>query len=165
MVSRSHDGGVPLARGVSAWRDVISRIRAPPPRWLTLALLASPGLLVAGVDLQVRSVQIHAWPRAVLLAYLGTLVLGGVLWAGLVVAAAAPRAWLARVLLGAAAAMALGAQMYFFGRYHALMNPRAVVVGTSMMPSVGQQLWSDRASFLRALLPPLALAALLPMAL
>ena len=54
--------------------------------------------------------------------------------------------------------MALGAQFYFFGRYHAFMNPRAVVVGTSMMPSVGQQLWSDRAGFLRALVPPLALA-------
>ncbi len=61
--------------------------------------------------------------------------------------------------------MAVGAQVYFFGRYHAFMNPRAVLVGTSMMPSVGQQLWSDRASFLRSLLPPIALAVLLPLAL
>jgi glucan phosphoethanolaminetransferase (alkaline phosphatase superfamily) len=60
--------------------------------------------------------------------------------------------------------MAVGAQLYYFGRYHAYMNPRAVLVGTSMLPSIGQQLWSDRASFLRALVPPLALAALLPIA-
>jgi hypothetical protein len=44
------------------------------------------------------------------------------------------------------------------------MNRRAVLVGTSMMPSIGQQLWSDRGSFVRALLPPLAIAALLPAA-
>jgi glucan phosphoethanolaminetransferase (alkaline phosphatase superfamily) len=44
------------------------------------------------------------------------------------------------------------------------MNPRAVIVGTSMLPSVGQQLWIDRASFARALLPPLVVATLLPLA-
>jgi len=52
----------------------------------------------------------------------------------------------------------------FFGRYHAYMNPRAVLVGTSMLPSVGQQLWSDRASFGVMLLPPIALAVCLPVA-
>jgi glucan phosphoethanolaminetransferase (alkaline phosphatase superfamily) len=159
MVSRSHDEGVLRARDGITWHVGI------PRRWLTLVLLASPGVAVAVLDLQARHEQIRAWPRAVLLSYVVTLVLGGVLWAGLVAAAASPRAWLARALLVAGAAMALGAQFYFFGRYHAFMNPRAVVVGTSMMPSVGQQLWSDRASFLRALLPPLAAAALLPLSL
>src|ERR1700721_2644715 len=76
-----------------------------------------------------------------------------------------PGGWLARALLLVGALMAVGAQLYFFGRYRAFMNPRAVLVGTSMLPSVGQQLWSDRASFLRAVLPPLALAALVPAAL
>jgi Sulfatase len=62
----------------------------------------------------------------------------------------------------AAAALAVGAQRYFFARYHAYMNPRAVLVGTSMLPSVGQQLGVDRGGFLRALAPPKALAALCP---
>jgi glucan phosphoethanolaminetransferase (alkaline phosphatase superfamily) len=39
-----------------------------------------------------------------------------------------------------------------------------VLVGTSMMPSVRQQLWSDRGSFLRALAVPIAAAVLLPIA-
>ncbi len=159
MVSRWQVEGVGLAPAVPAGIAIVGRWRL---RSLAIVcLLSTPGLAVAAVDLQLRAQQIHAWPRSVVGVYALTLVLGGVLWAGLVAAAAAPRAWLARVLLAAGAAMAVGAQLYFFGRYHAFMNPRAVVVGTSMMPSVGQQLWSDRASFLRALVPPLAVAALL----
>lgn len=161
VVSRSHVEGVALASGVARWTTTVPHAR----RWVTLGLLASPGVAVALLDLQARHEQIRAWPRPVLLAYVLTLVMGGVLWAALVAAASSPRAWLARGLLLAAATMALGAQFYFFGRYHAFMNPRAVVVGTSMLPSVGQQLWSDRASFLRALVPPLALATILPLAL
>jgi glucan phosphoethanolaminetransferase (alkaline phosphatase superfamily) len=103
-----------------------------------------------------------AWPGATLARYVGTLVVGGVLWGALVAAASARGAWTARALLAIGAAVSVGAQLYFFGRYHAYMNPRAVLVGTSMMPSVSQQIWSDRASFLRALLPPVAAAALLP---
>jgi hypothetical protein len=161
VVSRSHVEGVALAPGMARWTGTIPHARG----WATLGLLASPGIAVALLDLQARHEQIRAWPRTVLLTYVLTLVIGGVLWAALVAAASSPRAWLARGLLLAAATMALGAQFYFFGRYHAFMNPRAVVVGTSMMPSVGQQLWSDRASFLRALVPPLALAMVLPLSL
>lgn len=132
--------------------------------WL---LLAAAGAGVPLVDLQVRGAQIASWPRATIAAYAGTAVLGCVLWVALIVAAAAarPHAWLARVLLLAGATMAIGAQLYFFGRYHAFLNPRAVLVGTSMMPSVRQQLWSDRGSFLRAVAVPVAAALLLPMAL
>ncbi len=128
------------------------------------ALLATAGAGVALVDLAVRGEQIAAWPRATIGAYAATAVLGGVLGVALVIAAARPRAWLARVLLLAGATMAVGAQLYFFGRYHAFLNPRAVLVGTSMMPSVRQQLWSDRGSFLRALALPVAAAVLLPIA-
>lgn len=140
-------------------------MRTARRRSIAAFLLASPGFAVAALDVQARHAQIHAWPTSARLGYAFTLVLGGLLWAGLVAAAAAPGAWLARALLVACATMAVGAQVYFFGRYHAFMNPRAVVVGTSMMPSVVQQLWSDRASFLRAVAPPLALAGLLSLAL
>ncbi|HTQ46314.1 MAG TPA: sulfatase-like hydrolase/transferase [Polyangiaceae bacterium] len=128
------------------------------------ALLATAGVGVPLVDLAVRGEQIVCWPRSTIAGYAATAVLGGVLWVALVVAAARPRAWLARVLLLAGATMAVGAQLYFFGRYHAFLNPRAVLVGTSMMPSVRQQLWSDRGSFVRALAIPVATAVLLPMA-
>jgi glucan phosphoethanolaminetransferase (alkaline phosphatase superfamily) len=160
MVSRSHDVGVALAPGRTGWLRATPRLRA----WLGIGLLALPGATVAILDLQARHEQIGAWPRSVQLSYAVTLALGAALWAGLVAAASSPGAWLSRALLVTTATLALGAQFYFFGRYHAFMNPRAVVVGTSMMPSVGQQLWSDRASFLRSILPPLALAALLPLA-
>jgi glucan phosphoethanolaminetransferase (alkaline phosphatase superfamily) len=123
-----------------------------------------PGLSLAAVDVGARHQQMAAWTRATWLSYGATALLGAILWAALVVAAAARRAWPARVLLVLVAATAVGAQLYFFGRYHAFMNPRAVLVGTSMLPSVGQQLWSDRSSFLHALLLPVAFAALLPLA-
>ncbi|HEX4447793.1 MAG TPA: sulfatase-like hydrolase/transferase, partial [Polyangiaceae bacterium] len=83
-------------------------------------------------------------------------------WGSLVMAASARRAWASRLLLALTAALAVGAQRYFFARYHAYLNPRAVLVGTSMLPSVGQQLWVDRATFVRALAPPVALALMWP---
>jgi len=142
----------------------------PPPRsrrWaaigprLVVALLVLPGAATAVLDWTARRNQILTWPGRTLLAYAATLVLGGMLWAALLAASAAPRAWAARTLLVLAAGLAVGAQAYFFGRYHAYMNPRAVLVGTSMMPSVGQQLWSDRASFFGAVVPPIVAALFL----
>ena len=132
------------------------------PRWLAAAVLAGPGAALGLVDWASRHEQIATWSRPTLALYAGTLALSTTLWAAFVVAASSRRAWAARALLVVFAALALGAQRYFFERYHAYMNPRAVLVGTSMLPSVGQQLWIDRASFLRALAPPVALALLLP---
>ena len=160
MASRAHDDAASCRPPGLSWPA-----RADRRAWVARGVALAPGLGVAALDWSARHDQITAWPRATLAVYVASLALGAVLWAGLVVAASAPRAWLARALLVASAAMAVGAQLYFFARYHAFMNPRAVVVGTSMLPSVGQQLWSDRASFVRALGPPLALAALLPYAL
>ncbi len=126
--------------------------------------LVLPGVALGCIDWAARRDQIAGWPRATIAAYIGTLALSFTLWAALVAAASVPRAWCRRTFLGAGAALAVGAQLYFFARYHAYMNPRAVLVGTSMLPSVGQQLWIDRASFVRSLLPPVALAVLLPAA-
>ncbi len=129
------------------------------------ALLAAPGVALAVLDLASRRDQILAWPRATLAAYAGTLAISVTLWGALVAAASARRAWGSRALLVLTAALAVGAQRYFFARYHAYMNPRAVLVGTSMLPSVGQQLWVDRFGFFVALAPPMALAVLLPLVL
>lgn len=129
-------------------------------------LLLVPGVAIAAFDVRARAGQIASWPAAAIALWMASLVVGAVLWAALV-AAASSRAWTARavalLLLAAGSSMAIGAQAYFFGRYHAYLNPRAVLVGTSMLPSVGQQLWNDRASFLGAIAPPLAIAIGLPL--
>ena len=130
---------------------------------LARGILAAPGVGLALLDLGSRRDQIASWPRATLAEYAGTLALSATLWCALVAAASARRAWGARGLLVITAALAIGAQRYFFARYHAYMNPRAVLVGTSMLPSVGQELWVDRFGFLRALAPPMALAVAWPM--
>jgi glucan phosphoethanolaminetransferase (alkaline phosphatase superfamily) len=127
-----------------------------------MAILAAPGAVLALVDWASRREQIATWDRRTLALYAATLVLSATLWAAFVAAASVRRAWATRALLVLFAALAIGAQRYFFERYHAYMNPRAVLVGTSMLPSVGQQLWIDRASFVRALTPPVVLAILLP---
>jgi hypothetical protein len=133
-------------------------------RWFGCTILALPGIAMAVLDGVVRRQQIATWSAATLAEYVAALVLGGVLWAALLAASAQPRAWGARVLLALGSGLAVGAQIYFFERYHAYMNPRAVLVGTSMMPSVGQQLWIDRAGFLGAVVPPIVVACLLAMA-
>jgi Sulfatase len=161
MVSRGH-GETVATDGLTTASAMASTWLRDDRRWAALALLVVPGACVALLDAAMRRDQIVTWPGGTQMAYAGTCLLGAVMWAGLVQAAAAQRAWLARALLPAAAAMAVGAQVYFFGRYHAYMNPRAVLVGTSMLPSVGQQLWVDRGGVLRALLPPIAAALLLP---
>ena len=125
---------------------------------LTAALLAAPGLAIGALDAAARHEQIAGWSRSALAQYAATLTLGALLWGALVAASSARRAWGSRALLALAAALAIGAQLYFFARYHAYLNPRAVLVGTAMLPSVGQQLWLDRVSFARALLPPVVLA-------
>src|SRR5580704_10597283 len=133
-------------------------------RWFGCTILALPGIAMAVLDGVVRRQQIATWSAATLAEYVAALVLGGVLWAALLAASAQPRAWGARVLLALGSGLAVGAQIYFFERYHAYMNPRAVLVGTSMMPSVGQQLWIDRAGFFGAVVPPIVVACLLAMA-
>ena len=124
------------------------------------AALVFPAVGLAAIDLATRREQIGGWSSSALFNYALTLVLSGVLWAGLVAASAGRRAWGSRLLLATCALFAVGAQRYFFARYHAYLNPRAVLVGTSMLPSVRQQLWSDRTAFALAVVPPVVAAFL-----
>jgi glucan phosphoethanolaminetransferase (alkaline phosphatase superfamily) len=158
VVSHAHDDAVaqrPRGRRLST--------RTLPSGWIAGGVLAIPGVILACLDWSSRRTQIEAWPWATVVTYLGTVALSAALWGALVASASIRRAWGLRVLLVASAAFTVGAQLYFFARYHAYMNPRAVLVGTSMLPSVGQQLWVDRASVLAALMLPAALAATLPL--
>ncbi len=100
-----------------------------------------------------------------LLFYIGSVLVGLVLWTSLLAVATRARGlarWPVRVLLVACALLLVGSQIYTFERYQAYVNHRAVLVGTSFLPSIGQQLWFDRWTFVRALLPCLVFAVLVP---
>ena len=143
------DGGVTsAARGD---RDALGPRRRAPARATGCSGRCSPR---PGVALGLLDLVLAARPDRVLAARHARGVRGHAgpqrhaLGSARLAAASARRAWGSRALLVVAAALAVGAQRYFFARYHAYMNPRAVLVGTSMLPSVGQQLWVDRARLL-----------------
>ena len=98
--------------------------------------------------------------------YASWAIVGVGLWAALVLILAMTRTtvmrWWGRLLLLAGGALALGGQTYIFQRYGAYLDHRAALVGTSMLPSVGQQLWSDRWGFAAALAPPVLFALVVP---
>jgi hypothetical protein len=132
-----------------------------------LALWLLPGAIVVALDLALRGGQIVALPLGARAAYGVTAAETILLWGALVAAASerdGPARFVPRALLVVGAGFAIGAQLYFFARYSAFLNHQAILVGTSMLPSVGQQLWSDRASFVRNVFPPVIVAACLPLA-
>jgi glucan phosphoethanolaminetransferase (alkaline phosphatase superfamily) len=130
-------------------------------------LLFAPTLGIIGVDLAKRHPRLLGFAGPDLLFYLGSLLVGLVLWSSLLAVATRARGvarWPVRVLLVLGALLLVGSQIYTFQRYQAYVNHRAVLVGTSFLPSIGQQLWFDRWTFLRALLPCLAFAIVVPFA-
>lgn len=136
-------------------------------RWAGRLLLVAPTLAIVAVDLSKRHPRVLAFEGRDLLFYVGGVVVGLVLWTSLLGVATRARGiarWPVRVLLVAFAVLLVGGQNYTFQRYQAYVNHRAVLVGTSFLPSIGQQLWFDRWTFLRALLPCLVFAIVLPLA-
>lgn len=159
-VASSPRFGSPLSR-------LSPRAAARVRRWAGRALLLAPTGGILAVDLAKRHPRLLAFEGRDLLFYLGSLLCGLVLWTSLVGVATRARGvarWPARALLVALALLLVGGQIYTFERYQAYVNHRAVLVGTSFLPSIGQQLWFDRWTFARALLPCLALAIAIPFA-
>ena len=122
--------------------------------WLLLAL---PGIGIVVSDWTRRWDQLHALGTKDSLRYWAFALFGSIMWGAVLHLALQYRtrwrfAALAAALLGAI--FAVGAQAYTFDRYQAYLDHRAVLVGTSMLPSIGQQLWMDRMTFLRTVLPP-----------
>jgi glucan phosphoethanolaminetransferase (alkaline phosphatase superfamily) len=133
-------------------------------RTLARAIVLAPAVGVLLLDLSLRGPRLAALDPISKIAYAGTVILGGLLWGTLLLAATRRRGamrWIATALLCVGALLAVGGQLYAYQRYMAFLDDNSVLVGTSMMPSVRQQLWFDRVSFLRALAPPLLLVALL----
>jgi glucan phosphoethanolaminetransferase (alkaline phosphatase superfamily) len=118
-----------------------------------------PGLLVVACDLCLqRGGALRGGARADLV-YAGSALLGVALWGSLLLAATARRGglrWLARALLVTLAFLAVGGQLYAFGRYRAFLSTSAMLVGTALLPSIRQQIGFDQAAFLRAVVPPVA---------
>src|SRR5207302_1213216 len=111
--------------------------------FILVSLMLLPGLVQLAVDFSRRHEQILHFGRRNGATYAWWAVLGVTLWGALVYLAMARGTWLkwwARLLLLAGAALALGGQTYIFSRYGAYLDHRAALVGTSMMPSIGQQL-------------------------
>jgi len=135
-------------------------------RWAGRALLVAPTVGIVAVDLAKRHPRLLSFTGTDLFFYLGSVLCGLVLWTSLVAVASRQSGfarWPTRVLLVLFALVLVGAQIYTFERYQAYVNHRAVLVGTSFLPSVGQQLWFDRWSVARAVLPCLALAVAIPL--
>jgi len=135
-------------------------------RWGARLLLIVPAMAVLLLDLGRRHSRIFAFETAELLFYLGSAALGLIVWTSLFAVASRARGVArhpVRVLLAVAALLAVGGQIYTYLRYGAYVNARAVLVGTSFLPSVGQQLLADKWNFAKALLPCLAIAIAVPL--
>jgi hypothetical protein len=144
---------------------------APPPRhldatrrlptWAGACGLLLPGLGIVATDLALRHARMAELSPRGTAVYAITALLSTLLWGG-VIGVAAYGKGLARVvglsLVAALAILAVGGQLYAYARYEAFLNDQSVLVGTSMMPSLGQQLWFDRVGFAKTILPPLVLA-------
>ncbi|MEO8875300.1 MAG: sulfatase-like hydrolase/transferase [Polyangiaceae bacterium] len=128
-------------------------------------IVCSPFVLIAVRDLSLRSERILQFDAPSLAFYGFSLVLSAAFWSGMMIAAARRHGllrWVARASLLVVALFAVGAQSYTFTRYQTYMDHQSVLVGTSMMPSIWQQLTSDRSSFAVALAPPCLVAFLIP---
>jgi glucan phosphoethanolaminetransferase (alkaline phosphatase superfamily) len=138
------------------------RLRGATVRRLAgCALALAPGAVVVIVDVGLRRSLLAAYTREAMVWYVGGAIAAAVGWAALVVAAARrhprPRR-LARVLLAALALLAVGSELQAWARYGAYLNWRTALMGCSLWPSLGQELWGDRVRALALLFAPVGVA-------
>ena len=151
--------------GLAARALPAARVRARARRWLGRALLVAPAVALASADALRRGGWLVQMSRGDVTTYLQSLALSAALWAGISCVAAGRSGaarWLASAAIVVLAVLAVGGQLYTFDRYQAYLNHRAVLVGTAMLPSVGQQLWMDRGTFAHAVIPAVMFALLVP---
>jgi len=147
----------------SGWHAARSKARVR--RWVARTLVIGTPVALVLYDLARRGTRIVDFDAQGLFFYFASATVGVLLWTSLLSVATrarGPARWPVRVVIAICALLCVGSQLYTFARYGAYMNHRAVLVGTSFLPSVGQQLWFDRWTFLRSLLPCLAVAIAVP---
>lgn len=152
-----------LDRALLDWRGARARARAR--RWLARALVFAAPIALVLFDFLRRRVRIVEFDLNELVFYFASGAVGVLLWVCLLAVATRTRGigrWPVRIVIVVSALLAVGGQLYTFARYGAYMNHRAVLVGTSFLPSIGQQLWFDRWTFARSLLPCLLVAIAVP---
>ena len=117
-----------------------------------LLVLAVP-LAVLALDFALRGALLRDFTHEAALAYAQCFAPAAIAWAALVVAAARRRSWTrwaARVLLAGVALFAVGTQLQTYARYRSYLNWRTALMGNSLAPFLGQELWGDRAARARA---------------
>ncbi len=152
-------------RPSDAGRRSSRRRRLRIRRAAAVALMVAPGLTIVLGDILRRHETLYMMTGHETRIYVFWCLLSTALWGAVVHLAMLRRGllrWWARILAIVGAALAVGGQAYIFARYQAYLDHRAALVGTTMMPSIGQQLWSDRWAFLAIVGPPLVFALILP---
>ncbi len=127
-----------------------------------------PGIVIIATDLARRWTSISSWSGPIVRFYIVTSIVTLIVWGALCRVAAhtrGPSRLLVYAVLVSSAGLAWGGQSYLFGRFNSYLNERAVLVGTSMLPSVGQQIMADAGTLSIAVGPPLLLVCLWPIAL
>ena len=166
MVSPATDVEIVSARPTKARP---TRHRARAARWRTVGaslVMVLPGVAIVLGDILRRHAQLYMMTGKETRMYVFWCVLSTALWGAVVHLAMLRRGalrWWARALLLFGAVLAVGGQTYIFERYKAYLDHRAALVGTTMLPSIGQQLWSDRYTFLAVIGPPLLFALAVPL--
>jgi glucan phosphoethanolaminetransferase (alkaline phosphatase superfamily) len=134
-------------------------------RWLaSLGLMLAVPVLVVLLDFWRRGGRIRAFEQVYAFTYLGSFVESLCVWGVLLYAAARRRGWLrhvAAVLFVVMVTFSVGGQSYFFQQYNAYLNVDVSVFASNFMDSVVNQLLADWANYVRAKLPPFALALVL----
>jgi arylsulfatase A-like enzyme len=127
-------------------------------------VLALPAALVVGVDLTLRGQRLLDLPAKYFGSYLVAVAESAVVWGLLLACASARRGalrWVASGLFVTLATLVVGTQLYFYDAYSTYLNLDATLFGTSMADSLFGQLSADGANFVLAVLPPMAVAAVL----
>ncbi|HEY8040556.1 MAG TPA: sulfatase-like hydrolase/transferase, partial [Polyangiaceae bacterium] len=128
-------------------------------RWLSRALVLAPGAAVLALDFALRGRLLRDFTREAAHAYALCALPMVVGWGALVVAAAGPRGWsrwVGQTVLAVSALLAVGTQLQTWARYRSYLNWRTALMGNSLTPFLGQQLWADRLAALALLLAPVA---------
>src|SRR5262249_474426 len=97
-------------------------------------------------------------------SYLAAMLESATLWGLLLFTASSRRGvyrWLAALFFVVLATLALGGQLYFERQYATYLNLHATLFGTSSAASLFGQLRADGENFVRCVVPPLVLSALL----
>jgi hypothetical protein len=130
-------------------------------------LVLAPAAGVLALDLALRGRLLRDFTREAAVAYAACFAPAAVAWGALVVASARRRGWTrwaARAVLVAVALLAVGTQVQTWARYGSYLNWRTALMGNSLAPFLGHELWGDRLRALALLLAPVVFALALVVA-